>query len=197
MASVVLSQPNSADCLAASQILLGSGGVASSGPVVVGAGGVQVRPQTGEALIEIVSRDGAALLHWESPEGAVAMDMNLSASGVLNMAPYGGASNNLITIGDPRASVGPPALLANSEIFGFTSSFQAGIATIPIAAADIAVVNTNITATSIVMLQIQGAAADATLTSVIADLQPSSGFIITGNAAATAAVVVSYFVVRY
>lgn len=196
MASVVLSQPNSADCLTASQIILGSGGVASSGPVVAGSA-IEVRPATGQALIEIVSRDAAACLHWEAPEGAVALDMNLSAAGVLTMAPYGSAPNNLITIGDPRAAVGPPALLANSEIFGFTSSFQAGIATIPIAAADVAVVNTNITATSIVMLQIQGAAADATLTSVIADLQAGSGFIITGNAAATAAVVVSYFVVRY
>ena len=196
MASVVLSQPNSADCLTASQIILGSGGVASSGPVVAGSA-IEVRPPTGQALIEIVSRDAAAALHWEAPEGAVAMDMNLSAAGVLTMAPYGGASNNLITIGDPRASAGPPALLANSEIFGFTSAYQAGTATIPIAAASIAVVNTNITAASLVMLQIRGAAADATLTSVIATLSAGVGFTITGNAAATAAVVVSYFVVRY
>lgn len=199
MASVVLSQPNAADCLTASQIILGIGGVATSGPVVAGSA-IQVRPATGEALIEIVARDGvnAAGLHWEQSAAGVALDMNLSASGVLTMAPYGGAPNSLITIGDPRAALAPVVLPANSEIFGFTSAYQAGIATIPVASASIAVVNANITATSIVMLQIQGAAANAALTSVVATLQAGVGFTITGNAAATAtAVVVSYFVARY
>ena len=158
-----------------------------------------VRPPAGEALIEIVARDGAnaAALHWEQSTIGVALDMNLQANGVTIMAPYGSAGNNLITIGDPRASVGPPALLANSEIFGFTSGYQAGIATIANGTNSVSVINTNMTATSIIMFTF-AYFVDATLTSVCARPFAGVGFDIEGNANATSGpVYVFYFIVRY
>lgn len=199
MASVVLSAAAPADQLYANSLKLGGGGLTSVGNLILGAD-IQVRPPFGEALIEIVARDGvnAASLHWEQSSlvPPVAMDMNLLANGQLTMNPYGGAGNALITIGDPRASVGPPALLANSEIFGFTSAFQAGFATIAAGTDSVAVVNTNITPTSIVLAHITELF-DATLTAVQVGVVAGNGFTILGNANATAAVSVAYFVVRY
>ena len=157
-----------------------------------------VRPPAGEALIEIVARDGAnaAALHWEQSTIGVALDMNLQANGVTIMAPYGSAGNDLITIGDPRGSVGPPILPANSEIFGFTSGYQAGTATIGAGTPSVSIFNTNITSNSIVLAWIQEFF-DNTLTAVQVGLVNGSGFTILGNANATGAVSVAYFIFRY
>jgi len=159
---------------------------------------LQVRPPAGEALIEIVAQDGAnpAALHWEQSAIGVAMDMNLLNNGQLTIAPFGSAGNNLITIGDPRASVGPPAIVANSEIFGFTSGYQAGFATILAGQFSVAVVNTNITPTSIVLAVITEFF-DVTLTKVQVGVVAGNGFTILGDANATANVVVAYFIIRY
>jgi len=63
-----------------------------------------------------------------------------------------------------------------------------GTATIPLGASTIAVANTSIKATSIVVAQINEAAQDATCKAICVRLVPGVGFSIDGEANATAAV---------
>jgi hypothetical protein len=85
-----------------------------------------------------------------------------------------------------------------SVVNGTFGVARSGAATIPIGAATVQVNDPNITANSVVLAQIMGAAADATLTSIArVTLTAGTRFTIVGNAAATAAVQVSWVVVQY
>lgn len=75
---------------------------------------------------------------------------------------------------------------------------NSGIATIAAAATNASVVDTSITASSVVLVQYLGAALDATCTSIVrVSLVAGVGFTIVGNAAATAPVSVAYMVAKY
>jgi hypothetical protein len=75
---------------------------------------------------------------------------------------------------------------------------NSGTATIAIGASSVAVADTSIGANSVVLVQYQGAAVDATLTSIVrVALNAGVGFSIVGNANATAAVSVMFMVVKY
>lgn len=72
----------------------------------------------------------------------------------------------------------------------------AGSASIPLGAATVAVANTSIKATSIVVAHINQAAADATCKVVCVRLSPGVGFTIDGNANATAALPVTWAILK-
>jgi hypothetical protein len=85
-----------------------------------------------------------------------------------------------------------------SVVNGTFGVARSGAATIPIGASVIAVADPNITANSVVLAQYTGAAADATLTSILrVTLTAGTRFTIVGNANATAAVQVSWIVAQY
>jgi hypothetical protein len=71
-----------------------------------------------------------------------------------------------------------------------------GAATIPLGAATVAVANANIKSTSIVVAHINQAAADATCKVVCVRLSPGVGFTIDGDANATAALPVTWAILK-
>jgi hypothetical protein len=71
-----------------------------------------------------------------------------------------------------------------------------GAATIALGGTEIAVANTAIAATSIVVAHVNQAAADATLKVVSVRLSPGVGFVITGDAASTAAVACRWSILK-
>lgn len=86
---------------------------------------------------------------------------------------------------------------ANECILAFTAPLQSDTETIPLLATSVAVVNTAITASSVVMISEVGAL-NATATRFTVVLNPGVGFSITTNAAPTVnAKDVSYFIVKY
>jgi hypothetical protein len=93
------------------------------------------------------------------------------------------------------ASIGGSGIVSVGPVT-MSSPAQAGVATIALGSATIAVALPAITADSIIVLTGRGAP-DATATSFNAVLNSGIGFAITANANATAAKVVSWFVVRY
>ena len=95
-----------------------------------------------------------------------------------------------------EGSAGPPVVLGTQAIWGMTSAFQSGRATIAAAGTTIAVANTAILAGSVILLTGNGAP-DATATSFNAVITAGVGFVITANAATTAAKDVNWFVARY
>lgn len=81
---------------------------------------------------------------------------------------------------------------------GATDGFPqvlSGIAAVAIGASSVVISNPKFAANSKVFAQIQQAAADATLTSIVRTLAGAGTITITGNANATAATQVSYFAV--
>jgi hypothetical protein len=95
-----------------------------------------------------------------------------------------------------EGSVGPPVILGTQAIWGMTSAFQSGRATIAIGGTTVAVPNTAILAGSVIMLTGEGVP-DATATTFDAVITAGTGFVIETNAAATAAKNVNWFVARY
>jgi hypothetical protein len=77
------------------------------------------------------------------------------------------------------------------------SAFQSGSATIALGGSSIAVANTAVLASTIVMVTASGVAPDATATSFSVEVVAGTGFTIHSNAAATAATVLKWFVARY
>lgn len=91
-------------------------------------------------------------------------------------------------------------LIGPSPTFYVASSVgqTAGLATIALNTSSIAVADPKITANSVVVITLQQAAADATATSFrVSALTAGTGFTISANANATAAVSLAYFVARY
>jgi hypothetical protein len=77
----------------------------------------------------------------------------------------------------------------------FTTSATRGYATIAAAAASVVITNPNVDATSIVGARVAQTTADGTLTSIVRVVPAAGSFTIFGNAAATAATVVSWDIV--
>ena len=222
MSSVVLDNsastgaPNSST-LTANGCRLGAGGVGSTGNVVLTqGGGVVVSPNKNQqATIQLNAvGDGVvgnvSVVSWTEQSAAlsqVAYNWQLGAGGGggaiqeghfgLDAYVGGGFSQGLVEIGPcPRGAAGPPVIPPNSAIFGLISPTQAGVGVIALGTATIAIANTSVLASTIIMLTGAGVP-DATATSFTATLNPGVGFSITANANATAAKDVYYFIVRY
>lgn len=222
MSSVVLDNsastgaPNTST-LTANGCRLGKGGISSSGNVVLTqGGGVVVSPNKNQQAPVLITARGDGLtgnvasLTWEEYSAALPQ---VSYNWQLGTGGGGGAiqeghfsldayvsdtfSQGVVEIGPcPRGAAGPPVIPPASAIFGLVSPAQAGVGVIALGTATIAVANTSVQASTIIMLTGAGVP-DATATSFTPTLNPGVGFTITANANATAAKDVYYFIVRY
>ena len=123
-----------------------------------------------------------------TPEGYLTLDSYIGGVGF---------SQGLVKIApNPRGEAGPPVVAANRAIFQLVATPQSGVAVVPLGGATVAVANTSITASSVIMLTGLGAI-DATATSFTVVLNAGVGFSVTANANATAAKSVCYFIVKY
>lgn len=206
MASVVLAA--SSDYLWATGAVLGAGGVSSSGNVVSEAVIVQAESAENSQLSIVATAPNAgtpanaAILSLAETKGALSQityqwalgcggaGAGAIPEGVLQLVSYENAA-----FAQTLVSVGPVPRAATNAVFGLTSALQSGVATIPIGAATIAVSVPGLTATGIVMIT-PTQAPDATCIDLRVPTPAAGTFSITGAAAATAAVLVNWFVVH-
>jgi len=208
--------PNSST-LTANGCRLGAGGLGTTGNAVLtqGAGLIVSPNKNQQATIQLNAvGDGTvgnvSVVSWTEQSAAlsqVAYNWQCGTGGgggaiqeghfALDAYVGGGFSQGLVEIGPtPRGAAGPPVIPPNSAIFGLVSPTQAGVGIIALGTATIAVPNTSVQASTIILLTGAGVP-DATATSFTATLNPGVGFSITVNANATAAKDVYYFIVRY
>lgn len=203
MSSTITSGASAQTLLIAEGAQIGQGGIlVKSGAVVATSANVNSLQVTGvpgassSAILALQSAPLTPLL----PQRYVLVNASGTAGGFdegrLQLFTYD--NNNFVTtlVDSQVPPRGAGAVLGTQAIFGLMSGAQAGIATIPLGAATIAVANNAITASSIVLVSGAGAP-DATALSFNVVINAGVGFNITANAAATAAKAVSFFVVRY
>jgi hypothetical protein len=206
MASVVLAA--SSDYLWATGAIFGAGGVQSSGTIQSEAVIVQAEssessiltirataPNAGTpgnvaSLVLSETKGALSQIAYQWDLGCGGVGVGAIPEGVLQLTSYENAA-----FAQTLVSVGPVPRAATDAIFGLTSALQSGVATIPLGAATIAVLIPGLTATGIVMIT-PTQAPDATCIDLRVPTPAAGTFSITGAAAATAPVLVNWFVVH-
>lgn len=206
MASVVLA--NSSDTLWATGAVLGAGGVSSSGTIQSQAVIVQaesaensilqiraIAPNAGtpanSAILALSEQKGAlSQITYEWDLGCGGVGAGSVPEGVLQLISYENAA-----YAQTLVSVGPVPRAATNAIFGLTSAYQSGTATIANGTSTIAVSVPGMTSSGIVMITPTGPP-DATCVGLYVPTPTAGSFSITGVANATGAPVVHWFVVH-
>jgi hypothetical protein len=216
MASQVLSQQATSDTLYA------SGGVVSGGNVTSGADVGGVRGAFNQLIIRDTDPDDTAdagLFLFSFPPTQVPPAAQLFPQEVITAVP----SNNLqnltpeclnVYIKDTASSavivqklvssqvparglVGPPVVAGDRAIYGLVSTAQSGRAAMAATTSAVVIANTAVTANTVVMVTVEGAAPDTTATSFSVAMGVGVGFTIHANAAATADTTLQWFIVHY